>query len=82
LIQRYAEGPLNPLLYVLIILRCGGGLLAAQLDANLVGAWLVLLVVVLSRRRGRAVDGCRPVEHPSNPSLRVAKLIPLRANRV
>jgi TRAP-type uncharacterized transport system fused permease subunit len=31
LIQRYAEGPLNPLLYVLII--CGAvGLLAAQLD--------------------------------------------------
>ncbi|WP_052093323.1 TRAP transporter permease [Hoeflea phototrophica] len=53
LIQRYAEGPLNPLLYVLIIAGAVGAYWPLNWTANLIGAGLVLSVIVLSGRRGR-----------------------------
>lgn len=53
LIQRYAEGPLNPLLYVLIIAGAVGAYWPLNWTANLIGAGLVLTVIVLSGRRGR-----------------------------
>ncbi|WP_394688744.1 TRAP transporter permease [Hoeflea sp.] len=57
LIQRYAEGPLNPLLYVLIIAGAVGAYWPLNWTANLVGAALVIAVIVLSGRRGRAREG-------------------------
>lgn len=53
LIQRYAEGPLNPLLYVLIIAGAVGAYWPLNWIANLVGAGLVVTAIVLSARRGR-----------------------------
>jgi TRAP-type uncharacterized transport system fused permease subunit len=57
LIQRYSEGPLNPLLYGMIILGAAGSYWPLNWMANLVGACLVVLVVVLSARRGRVQAG-------------------------
>jgi TRAP transporter 4TM/12TM fusion protein len=57
LIQRYAEGPLNPLLYVLIIAGAVGAYWPLNWTANLIGAGLVFTVIVLSGRRGREREG-------------------------
>jgi TRAP transporter 4TM/12TM fusion protein len=56
LIQRYAEGPLNPLLYVLIICGAVGAYWPLNWAANIAGAGLVIVAIIVSRRRGRAVD--------------------------
>lgn len=50
LIQRYAEGPLNPMLYGLIILGAIGSYWPLNWAANIVGAVLVVTVLILSKR--------------------------------
>ena len=57
LIQRYSEGPLNPLLYGMIILGAVGSYWPLNWTANLVGAGLVMAVIFLSARRGGAQGG-------------------------
>lgn len=57
LIQRYSEGPLTPLLYGMIILGAVGAYWPLNWTANLIGACLVVMVVVLSGRRGRVQAG-------------------------
>lgn len=57
LIQRYSEGPLTPLLYGMIILGAAGAYWPLNWTANLIGACLVVMVVVLSARRGRVRAG-------------------------
>lgn len=51
LIQRYAEGPLNPLLYGLIILGAAGSYWPLNWAANITGALAIMAVTVLSARR-------------------------------
>ncbi|WP_299861675.1 TRAP transporter fused permease subunit [uncultured Hoeflea sp.] len=51
LIQRYAEGPLNPLLYGLIIIGAVGAYWPLNWVANIVGALAIMAVAVLSARR-------------------------------
>ncbi|MGB7432378.1 MAG: TRAP transporter fused permease subunit, partial [Ahrensia sp.] len=51
LIQRYAEGPLNPLLYGLIIAGAIGAYWPLNWIANLTGAALVIIAIVLSKRK-------------------------------
>lgn len=51
LIQRYAEGPLNPLLYGLIIIGAVGAYWPLNWVANIVGALAIIAVTVLSARR-------------------------------
>lgn len=51
LIQRYAEGPLNPLLYGLIILGAVGSYWPLNWGANIGGALLVVAAIMLSKRR-------------------------------
>ena len=57
LIQRYSEGPLTPLLYGMVILGAVGAYWPLNWTANLIGACLVAMVVVLSGRRGRVQAG-------------------------
>lgn len=54
LIQRYAEGPLNPLLYGLIIAGAVGAYWPLNWTANLAGAALVVVAIVLSKRKAGA----------------------------
>lgn len=54
LIQRYAEGPLNPLLYGLIIAGAVGAYWPLNWTANLAGATLVVVAIVLSKRKAAA----------------------------
>lgn len=54
LIQRYAEGPLNPLLYGLIIAGAVGAYWPLNWTANLAGAALVVVAIVLSKRKAAA----------------------------
>lgn len=56
LIQRYAEGPLNPLLYVLIIAGAVGAYWPLNWTANLIGAVLVLTAILLSKRKAAALN--------------------------
>jgi TRAP transporter 4TM/12TM fusion protein len=51
IIQRYAEGPLNPLLYGLIILGAIGSYWPLNWAANIAGAVLVIAAILLSKRR-------------------------------
>lgn len=51
LIQRYAEGPLNLVLYVMIIGGAVGAYWPLNWTANLIGAALVIGVVLISARR-------------------------------
>lgn len=51
LIQRYAEGPLNPLLYGLIIIGAVGAYWPLNWAANIAGALAIMAVAVLSARR-------------------------------
>ncbi len=57
LIQRYSEGPLTPLLYGMVILGAAGSYWPLNWTANLIGACLVVMVVVISGRRGRVRAG-------------------------
>jgi len=57
LIQRYAEGPLNLPLYGMIILGAVGAYWPLNWTANLLGAGLIVLVLVLSSRRAAAQAG-------------------------
>lgn len=54
LIQNYAEGPLSPLLYVLIIAGGIGAYWPLNWTANIVGAVLVLASIYLSKRNLQA----------------------------
>ncbi|WP_035267021.1 TRAP transporter fused permease subunit [Ahrensia sp. 13_GOM-1096m] len=63
LIQRYAEGPLNPMLYGLIILGALGSYWPLNWAANIVGAVLVVTVFILSKRaqQNLAIQAGQPV---------------------
>ncbi|WP_018690247.1 TRAP transporter permease [Ahrensia kielensis] len=63
LIQRYAEGPLNPMLYGLIILGAIGSYWPLNWAANIVGAVLVVTVLILSKRaqQNLAIQAGQPV---------------------
>jgi TRAP transporter 4TM/12TM fusion protein len=56
LIQRYAEGPLNPLLYVMIIGGAIGAYWPLNWTANAIGACLIVFAVVVSSRRAASVS--------------------------
>lgn len=51
LIQRYAEGPLNPVLYVLIIVGVIGAYWPLNWTANISGAIMIILAIYVSKRK-------------------------------
>ncbi|MEM5502615.1 TRAP transporter fused permease subunit [Ahrensia kielensis] len=63
LIQRYAEGPLNPMLYGLIILGAIGSYWPLNWAANIVGAVLVVTVLILSKRaqKNLTIEAKQPI---------------------
>jgi len=51
LIQRYAEGPLNAVLYGMIICGAAGAYWPLNWTANIIGACLIVLAIIVSARR-------------------------------
>ncbi len=64
LIQRYAEGPLNPLLYMLIIGGAVGSFWPLNWFANITGCILIVLTVILSKNNLQNLGSQTPQQAP------------------
>lgn len=64
LIQRYAEGPLNPLLYMLIIGGAVGSFWPLNWIANITGCILIVLTVILSKNNLQNLGSQTPQQAP------------------